>query len=304
MRGARGAAAVAVALALVAFATWLLGWSRNLDPLEAVLGRPPLVEVPDLEGLAQPRAVADVESARLEPQVESALSLSLPRGAVILQDPPAGESVREGSTVTIVVSSGLARVTMPDAVGRPIDEVVAPLDEAGVGYLEEPMASEEVAEGLVIEQTPEPGVRVTPGSQIRFVVSTGPDPRAVPPTAGLSPEGAAFALGRAGFAVVEDRRYDDTVPEGTVMGTEPAEGEVRPRDEEITLVVSAGRPPVAVPELVGATQEEAAGRLAAIGLVANVRGGPIEGGTVVVQDPAPGAELLPGAIVTVEVDGG
>ena len=89
MRPARGLWAVAVALVAALFGTWLLGWSTNLDPIGAVLGEPARVEVPDLAGLAEPRAVADIESAGLVAELERSLSLTAPRGAVVAQRPSA-----------------------------------------------------------------------------------------------------------------------------------------------------------------------------------------------------------------------
>jgi len=301
MRWARGAAAVAVALALAGFVAWLLGWSSNLDPLGAVTGEPATVTVPDLSELARPRAVADVESAGLVADVQRSFSLTLPRGAVISQDPAAGARVAEGSTVTVVVSRGVTRVEMPDAVGRPLTEIIVPFDAANVDYVVERVASETLAKGLVIEQSPEPGRRVTAADTIRFVVSSGPDPRAVPPTSGLSPEGAAYALGTAGFTVTSEVRDNASVQEGVVMGSEPAEGTVVPRDTAVVLVVSAGPPPVAVPQLVGQTQEAAVAQLESLGLAPNIVGGGPTGGQVTAQDPAPTTMIRPGAIVTFQI---
>ena len=194
MAWARGAAAVVVALAALAFGIWLLGWSQNLDPIGALKGEPPLVEVPDLSGLARPRAVADVEVAGLEVDLATSFSLSAPRGAVTAQDPAAGTVVPAGSTVTVTVSRGVSRVEMPDAVGKPLEDVTAPLDQLGVDYVVERIPSETVVAGVVIEQVPEAGKRVTEADSISFVVSTGPEPRAVLEVTGLSGDGAAFAV--------------------------------------------------------------------------------------------------------------
>lgn len=304
MRWARGAAVVAVALLSALFGAWLLGWSSNLDPVAAVRGEPAIVEVPDLSGLARPRAVADVESAGLVPVVETRFSLTAPRGAVIGQEPAAGRRLAEGSDVVVVVSRGVTRVEMPEAVGRPLEEVAAPLDEVGVDYEVVELPSETVPEGVVIDQTPEPGRRVTAADTIEFVVSTGPEPREVPDTAGLSPDGAAFALGGSGFAVVVEERDDASAPAGVVMGTEPAAGTVLPRDATVNVIVSAGPPPVAVPDLLGKPQEDALAQLEQVGLVPNVRGGPPSGGTVIGLDPPAATMVRPGSIVSVEVDGG
>lgn len=305
MGWARGAAVVAVTLAVALFGAWLLGWSSNLDPVGAVKGEPPVVEVPDLDGLARPRALADIESADLVADVETSFSLSAPRGAVMGQDPAAGELVPAGSTVTVVVSRGLTRVEMPEAVGRPIEEVTLPFDEVGVEYLVQSEASETVASGLVISQNPEPGVRVTEADQVTFVVSTGPDPRPVPEVAGLSEDGAAFALGSFGFLVGEvELREEAGVPVGAVVSTDPAAGTVSPRDTPVSVVVSSGPPPVAVPELLNSSVGQAVAALESVGLVANVFGGGASPGNVSRQSPEPGTMLLPGSLVSVELTGG
>lgn len=304
MTWARGVTAVVLSLGLALFGIWMLGWSSNLDPVGAVLGHPAQVEVPDLAGLAEPRAVADVRSAGLVAVVESAPSLTSPRGAVISQHPRAGTDLDIGSVVEVVVSEGITRVEMPKAVGQPFEDVVVPLDEAGVDYTVDRVASETVADGIVIEQVPEPGRRVTAADEVRFTVSTGPDPRAVVEVAGLSAEGAAYALGLAGFSVEAVPREDPAVPAGVVIGTEPGATTVLPRDSLIKLVTSTGPPAVALPDLSGTSLASALDQLSSLGLVANTRGGGASGGTVVAQDPASGTPVQAGDMVLIEARGG
>ena len=304
MTWARGVTALVLSLGLALFGIWMLGWSTNLDPLGAVLGHPAQVEVPDLAGLAEPRAVADVDSAGLTAEVESAPSVTSTRGAVISQDPRAGAKVDLGTVVRVVVSEGMTRVEMPNAVGRPFEEVVVPLDEAGVDYTVERVASETVPSGIVIEQVPEPKRRVTAVDDVRFKVSTGPDPRAVLDVAGLSVEGAAYALGLAGFDVEMVPREDLTVPAGVVIGTEPAATTGRPRDSVVKVVTSSGPPEVVLPDLSGRSLESALEQLSSLGVVANARGGGASGGTVVAQEPVAGTPVRVGDMVLIEVRGG
>jgi serine/threonine-protein kinase len=304
MSWARGAVAVFVAIAMATAGALLFGFSSTLDPLDAVLGRGAVVEVPDLAGLARPRAVADVESAGLTADVDTSFSLNSPRGAVIDQDPAPGARVREGTTVKVVVSRGVLRVEMPDAVGRPLAEVIPPLDEAGVQYTVEEVASETVAAGVVVEQSPPPGRRVTASDSVRFEVSRGAEPRPVPLVAGISSEGAAWALGRAGFLVGEVREQDNPDrPAGSVITTEPAPGTVSPRDTPVVVIVSAGPPPVTLPQLVGVKTSEAEQKLEDLALVPVVVGGGASGGVVGAMNPAPGAALRPGSLVELSVSG-
>jgi eukaryotic-like serine/threonine-protein kinase len=302
-----GAVPVGVALLATGLLVALLGFSPTLNPIDAVLGRGAVVDVPDLSGRTQPVAEAQARASGLEPEVRTVFSLTGRRGTVVGQEPVAGSRVREGSTVTLQVSRGANRVEMPDAVGRPLSEVAAPLDQADV-----PVDVDEVADdapaGIVLAQDPGPGVVVTGEDRVRFTVSRGPEPRPVPEVAGLPLPGAAWELGRAGFVVESSDVPDADVPEGAVISTEPEAGQVAAKDTTVKVTVSAGPPPVAVPTLTGRTQQEAATRLDQLGLVPNTistsgsLAGP--GGTVEAQEPAPGTPLRPGQVVTLTVGGG
>ncbi|MCO7272146.1 Stk1 family PASTA domain-containing Ser/Thr kinase [Cellulosimicrobium cellulans] len=69
---------------------------------------------------------------------------------------------------------------------------------------------------------------------------------------------AAAILDGAGLDHTVEERYDDAVPEGAVVATDPASGEDVRKDGSVQLVVSKGVRMLTVPTgLVGATQEEA-----------------------------------------------
>jgi eukaryotic-like serine/threonine-protein kinase len=302
-----GAVPVGVALLATGLLVALLGFSPTLNPLDALLGRGAVVDVPDLSGRTQPVAEAQVRALGLEPEVRTVYSLTGRRGSVVGQEPVAGSRVREGSTVTLQVSRGANRVEMPDAVGRPLAEVAAALDEADVPVDVEQVPDDAPA-GIVLAQEPAPGVVVTGEDRVRFRVSQGPEPRPVPEVAGLPLAGAAWELGRAGFVVESEDVPDTEVPEGAVVSTDPPAGEVVAKDATVTVTVSAGPPPVAVPTLTGRTQQEAVARLDQLGLVPNTisASGSLAGpaGAVQAQDPTPGTPLRPGQVVTLTVGGG
>ncbi|MEZ5239077.1 MAG: PASTA domain-containing protein [Microthrixaceae bacterium] len=220
------------------------------------------------------------------------------------QDPEAGELLEEGGVVEVTVSSGIARVEMPDAVGRPLAEVVGALDEAAVDYTVDRAADEQVARGVVISQEPEAGVRATAADEVVFVVSEGPEPRPVPGVAGLSPEGAAYALGLAGFEVEVELREDAQVRQGVVIGTEPGSGSVEERDSPVLLVVSSGPPSRPLPDLVGRQVDDAVAQLRAFGLVPNVVGAGAAGGVVRSTEPAAATPVGRGDMIVLEVTGG
>ena len=56
----------------------------------------------------------------------------MPAGAIISQDPSAGTSVAQGSTISVVVSLGPPLVEVPNVVDMPVDEAIAELDRGRV----------------------------------------------------------------------------------------------------------------------------------------------------------------------------
>jgi beta-lactam-binding protein with PASTA domain len=285
----------------------LLAYSSTLNPVDALLGRGAMVSVPDVEGRALPRARAEIEAVGLRVESRPGFSLSVPRGAVIRQDPAAADRVREGEVVELVVSQGANRVEMPDAVGKPLEQAVVPLEESGVEFEVEEVPDERVPEGVVLAQEPDPGVVVTGEDVPRFEVSTGPPPRPVPEVLGLSLRAAAFRIGEAGLQLAEVTLVDDPGrPVGAVASIEPAVGTMLERDAAVTIGLSTGPPPVEVPDVTNIMRHAAIDRLEARGFVVQTAGRLVEPGqpgigNVYEQRPEAGAQLRPGETVTIVV---
>lgn len=308
MRRVAGAVPLGVSLLVALGAVLLLAFSSSLNPIDAILGRGAMVTVPDLDELAQPRAVAEAENVGLVPVIEDGFSLTAPRGTVIGQSPEAGTRIREGEEVTITVSRGAKRVEMPDAVGRPLEEISPPFEDAGIPIEVVEVADEEVAAGLVLSQNPAPGVVVTGEDTVRFEVSTGADDRPVPEVVGLTTDAAAFELGVAGLTLGElSPTASDTAPMGAVVSTDPAPGTVVEKDTPVKVVYSLGPASETVPDVVNRTATDATAALEALGyevvragrLVSDAPGS--GAGAVFEQYPAAGADLQPGQRVTIVV---
>lgn len=118
---------------------------------------PKLVNVPVLVGSQRAAAVERIRGRGLEPAVAEEES-SATAGEVISQSPEAGSRVTTGSQVTIVVSAGEAKATVPNVIGKERREAVEEVREAGLT----PVVEEEETEipeqvGRVIDQFPPPG---------------------------------------------------------------------------------------------------------------------------------------------------
>lgn len=267
----RGAVPISVAL-LAAFAlVALLGFAPTLNPVDLVTGSGRSVVLGRYAGRPLPGVEAELRQAGLQVTTRTAFSLREPRGTVVAQQPLAGTRVRAGGSVELVVSRGASRVTMPDVVGQPLDAARAPLDEAGVTVQIDRRADERLAAGLVLEQEPGPGREVTGDAVARLVVSDGPAPRPVPDVSGRTLVNASYVLGVFGMAVADVVTTRDTdLPDGAVVGTEPAAGTVVARDTPLKVVVAGPGAAVILPPLTGLSVTAARDRLTADGFVPNV----------------------------------
>jgi len=101
-------------------------------------------------------------------------------------------------------------------------------------------------------------------------------------------------------------RNSDTVKANTVINSNPAEGNNVPANTLVTLFVSKGQAPVAVPSVVGQQQSQAEATLQAKGFKVDVKTDATSSspaGQVISQNPS-GGTAAPGATITITVSGG
>jgi len=303
----RGLVPLVAALLVVLSAVSLFGFSATLNPIDAIMGRGRVVTVPDFNGRALPGARSEATDLGLEVTTSTAFSLTAPRGSVIGQDPVAGTRLRTGEEIELVVSTGANRIQMPEVVGRPLEEVMVPFDDAGVQVTVTEVPSEDVAVGVVVSQNPAAGVQVTGEDVVALEVSVGPANRPVPATVGLSLEGAAFQLGLSGLLLGEITEVDDpAVVAGAVVSSNPPAATVVARDTPVSLVISNGPAPIAVPDVLNNLEGPATNKLEGAGFVVDVAGrllgiGDTGKGNVYEQSPAAGTLMRPGEVVTIVV---
>jgi len=134
------------------------------------------VTIPSLQGFSYSQAKALLEGKKLKVK-KSTQDSDLPKDQVINSDPPAGESVDVGSTVTLLVSKG--QVAVPNVVGMTKADATKALQNAGlkVGVTEDPVSAAP-ADQVTAQDVP-PGQKVSPGTVVTITVSTNPG---VPPT--------------------------------------------------------------------------------------------------------------------------
>ena len=140
------------------------------------LTNPAEVQIPNLVGMSKEEAQADAEEAKLKFEVANEeYNAEVPEGFVISQDPKYIENynVKEGSTVTVVVSKGTEKTKVPNVEGKEEEEAIKLIEEAKLKAEVIEETSKTVEEGHVISQETEPDTEVSAGDTVKIHVSTG-----------------------------------------------------------------------------------------------------------------------------------
>lgn len=159
------------------------------------------------------------------------------------QDPIAGEKVKEGDTIGVVISNGKGNIDVPSVVGKSESEAVSTLDDAGFKPDKTYSYSDSVEAGDVISQNPVSGSKAKEGDVVTLVISQGKEAATVPDvyTTYKSEEQAKLEL--AAFNVSVKTSYSDTYPEGIVMAQSIEPGKQVEKGTSITITISKGPEP-------------------------------------------------------------
>lgn len=227
-----------------------------------------------------------------------------PEREVLGQDPEPGSKADEGSVVTLTVSDGPGRATVPDVEGQSEREATRRLEDAGFEVRRRERASGSVARGDVIGTQPPAGSQIERGSVVVLLVSSGPRKVAVPDVVGQSEESARSTLTGAGFTVNAEQREDADADPGTVLSQSPAAGSDAAEGSAVTIVVAKEPEQVTVPSVVGEDQATAIEQLTDAGFRVSEQSVSVDDeaqeGTVVQQDPS-GGRARRGSTVTIGV---
>jgi eukaryotic-like serine/threonine-protein kinase len=269
------------------------------------------IEIPGVRGQTVAVARATLEDLGFVVDEDTVADAEVEAGLVAGTDPAAGERLERGGLVTLQVSQGPADIPVPSVVDRRQVDAESLIREAGLEVGEVTFeASATVPADFVMAQDPAAGVLVTANHPVDLVVSVGTDALIVPNVLNRSEQDALFALTQVGFGqgqIVIERRPHGTVPEGFVIETVPAAGEIVPVSGTITLYISEGAVPTAVPSVIGMPAEDATELLTGFGFQP-VTGSPVtvawndpNAGRVAEQNPAAGQILEFGSQVTIRV---
>lgn len=262
-----------------------------------------MVAVPDVAGFDAPAATRAITDAGLTPAQREQASDTVQIGVVIGTQPEAGTEVAKESTVTILVSSGPAETTVPNVVGKTLEEAQALLEQEGFAVTTEEVDSDKEI-GTVVRQAPKAGTQVGSGDTVTLFVSKGVTKVSVPDVTGSDISSARSRIASAGLtvgSVSEDDGSSGQTP-GTVVGQDPTGGTSVAKGSSVDLIVAA-RSGASVPDVTGSDQATARSKLESLGFNVNSSGAESTQpeGTVIDQDPQPGTSVPAGSTVTIIV---
>ena len=198
---------------------------------------------------------------------------------------------------------------VPDLVGMSEQEAVAEAEAAEIDVVvsDDPVYSDEVAEGEVAETSPAAGESILADEDtVTLALSQGGQLVDLPQElVGMPVQEVRQELEDLGFTEFEENTtvsYDQ--PVDTVVSVEPEEGTEADREEPVVLEISSG---FDAPDVVGMDVDEANGQLAEAGLDVDVteqEDDDVPEGEVMEQDPGGGESVGQGDTVAVTVSEG
>jgi eukaryotic-like serine/threonine-protein kinase len=263
----------------------------SIPVLMGVLAR---ADVPNVANLSKAQAQSALREAGFKVGQEFENHATVGEGLVIRTDPPSGESARKGSTVTLVLSQGPVKVTVPNVRGKPFTEAESTLKGLGLVITRVDAFHNSVAKDLVIDQDKDPDTIVAQGKTVTLTVSKGKERVTVPDVRNKPEAEATQMLSSAGLTATVQRASNETVPAGVVISQSPDPSTKADKGSAVTIVVSSGPPNVAAPNIRCKTRTQAADIATQNGLKIRFEG---NDRFVVDQQPAPGTQVPRGSTI-------
>jgi beta-lactam-binding protein with PASTA domain len=272
------------------------------------------VKVPSVTGMPTDVAQSKIASIGLTPVAVESYSETIAVGVVMAQVPAPASTLAQGDVVLIQVSKGKEpqKVAVPDVVGKSKDSAVGAIEDAHLAAQVSSVYSDTVAKGKVISQWPDPGTKLTTGSEVSIAVSLGKGVGAVavPKVVGKTEAEAVDAVNGAGLIARVFRQNSDTVAKGKVIEQVPEGGATTASGAEVAIIVSLGKSSgsgnVSVPNVVGKTEADATSALEDLGFVVQVVSQTSQEpeGNVTQQLPVSGSTAPSGSQVAIAVSKG
>lgn len=200
--------------------------------------------VPDVSGMSEDEAQKKLTDAGFKPISEFQYDDNVAEGNVISTTPAANSKAAKDTQVKMIVSKGAQKKTVPDVRGKSEADARSEIQAAGltVGSTST-QHDDSVAKGNVISQSVTPGKKVSAGTAVNLVLSSGSDKVSIQNFAGKDEEELLSWASQNGLNASKQKdEYSSNYEEGTIISMSPASGSVS-KGSTITYVLSRGPKP-------------------------------------------------------------
>ena len=173
-------------------------------------------------------------------------------GIILSQDPESGRSKTvsdKGSKIVVelvcaaeTVDDQKRLLKVPDIVNREREEAISMVQDAGFTYTLEQTPSDSITKGYVINTDPVAGAAADEGSEIKIIISTGPETvmTKVPQLKGLSKDAAIAKIESSNLSIGSISTDESDLVAGTVIDQNIAAGTEIEEHTKISITVSSG----------------------------------------------------------------
>lgn len=173
-------------------------------------------------------------------------------GIILSQDPESGRSKTvsdKGSKIVVelvcaaeTVDDQKRLLKVPDIKNHEREEAISMVQDAGFTYSLEQAPSDSITKGYVISTDPVAGAAADEGSEIKIIISTGPETvmTKVPQLKGLSKDAAIAKIESSNLSIGSISTAESDLDAGTVIDQNIAAGTEIEEHTKISITVSSG----------------------------------------------------------------
>ncbi|MBR0600218.1 Stk1 family PASTA domain-containing Ser/Thr kinase [Sinanaerobacter chloroacetimidivorans] len=206
------------------------------------------VTVPDVTGMTVEEATDELAKLNLKCEVRDEVSSKeFDAGEIVSQDPVAEMTVKEGFTIYVNVSKGVAaRGTIPNVVNRTSSDAKFMIESYGFTVGDIKTENSDLPKDIVIRQTPAGETEAAPGTVVDLVVSLGKAIEQVPMPnlMGMDVDAARTELEKKGLSLgAVGYEMSTAYAQNTVMWQQNEPGTLIEVGTKVNIKVSTGDQP-------------------------------------------------------------
>jgi len=210
----------------------------------------PEVKMPAVEGMTLEEAQSILQQQGIKNiQVSRNAHPTVPQGRVISQDPQQGTTIKVRRNVMLSVSQGPELRNVPEVLNLTLSDARIKINQSELNVADpvQERYSNDIPQGVVLDQDPKPGAKLSKGSGVVLFVSKGPQPvtHQVPNLIGLTVDKARAELDKVKLKLDENvskASSTDYLP-GQVISQSPAKDTQVQEGSAVQVTISNGPGP-------------------------------------------------------------